>query len=62
MQSNMPRLRDAQSGSGEQHSAHWLLPGIFLKTLATESGSLRSTKSLELSLLPKPEICGVSLP
>ena len=37
MHNNMPRLRDAQSGSGELHSAQTSFPGISLRT--TETGS-----------------------
>lgn len=37
MHNKIPRLSEAQSGSGEPHSAQRSFPGILLRILATES-------------------------
>ena len=55
MHSSTPRLREAQSGSGEQQSQHTLLPG----TRRSMSMGLLGEGALEKSLLL---LCGVKLP
>jgi hypothetical protein len=37
MQIRIPKFRDAQSGSGERHSAQLSFPGIFLRRLNISS-------------------------
>ena len=54
MHIKMPRLRDAQSGSGELHSAHKSFPGISRRMLETESAgftSILSAVDFSLSIL-----------
>lgn len=55
MHSSTPRLRDAQSGSGEPQSQHTLLPG----TRRSRSMGLFGEAALAKSLLL---LCGVRLP
>lgn len=51
MHSNMPRLSDAQSGSGALHSAQRSFPGICLRIAETLSDLLAFTSSSRLQWL-----------